>query len=54
MGGVAFDYSGVYLAVGGASTQDGASLHVRAVKEWTEVTVRETRTLSACWLARPY
>ena len=39
VGGVAFDYSGVYLAVGGASAQDGASLHVRAVKEWAEVAV---------------
>jgi hypothetical protein len=40
VGGVAFDPSGVFLAVGGTGANDDAYLTVRAVKEWSEIAVR--------------
>lgn len=36
MNSVAFDPSGVFLAVGGGAADGGASLHVRVVKDWAE------------------
>lgn len=40
VGGVAFDQTGTFLAMGGAAAGDAARLQVRVVKDWSECAVR--------------